>query len=273
MKRVRNPLRKGQGTLEYILITTVVAGVVLTIFNGPLQRFLASYKSRQTEYTTVMSQRKLGIPLTWFGGNYPNPGGGAGGNTAADPPVDDPPPATDPGSDTPPATTPPPGATDPASNTPGGERATGYAGPQGSGNQANNSLLSPSRTNSTNTARNRSGRGPGGEGEGRGEDGESSGTITGGGGAGVNPKAEGGMGEDAGAPANETQEEKEARVKREAEADVLKQTESLYGSRTRRVREGSCGDLDIKVILQIVFVIGLFFMLASMLFQKRGRGD
>jgi hypothetical protein len=73
--------------------------------------------------------------------------------------------------------------------------------------------------------------------------------------------------------ANETEEQRQARIKAAESGETLRDERELFGNTKRRVREGSCGDLDIKVILQIAFVIALFFLLASMLFQKRGGKD
>ncbi len=277
MKKFRASELSGQGTLEYILLTALVVGIVMTAFNGPLRRFLATYQSRQTEYTNVMTQRNMGIPMGWFGGNYANPGGGpgaTGGATAgADPGADpaDTPPPTGAGEVTPPAVAGTNGQAGDGANPP--EGPTGYAGPGGAGAGPNNSLLSPSDTRTAaNTRGGRGGRTTAGEGDEEGTQEGGSTARTGG-----LPANRAGSGsiedEDEQAPPNETEEEKQARVRRAEEGETLKQAEGLYGPTTRRVREGSCGDLDLKVILQIAFVIGLFFLLASMLFQKRGRGD
>jgi len=278
LKKFRAKSLSGQGTLEYILLTALVVGIVMTAFNGPLRRFLANYKARQTQYTDVMTQKNMGIPMGWFGGNYANPGGGPGGatagatagTTAGD--AEEVPPATGPGGEvSPPAVAGPNGQNGDGANPPGGP--TGYAGPGGAGAAPNNSLLSPSDTrNAANTRGGRGGRATAGdEGEEGGEEGSSGARP---GGSPVNQSGSGSL-QDGGeeAPPNETEEEKQARVRRAEEGESLRQAEGLYGPSSRRVRESSCGDLDIKVILQIAFVIALFFLLASMLFQKRGRGD
>ncbi|MEZ4815651.1 MAG: hypothetical protein R3A80_10665 [Bdellovibrionota bacterium] len=261
----------GQGTLEYILLTTLVVGIVLTIFNGPLKRFLASYTSRKTEYTNVVAQRNMGIPLKWFGGDFKNPdasaGGGAttGGATAGDG-------SEDPSSGAPDAVNGPndpqaPGASDPDGNSPEGGSPPGRGG-GANGPGSNNSLLSPGSSGSNSNNRGSTRTRTSGRERDDGEADGSSGTITGGRGSGVQGPGEGSLGEDP--PANETEEEKETRIKKKESGDTLRQERELFGSNTRRVREGSCGNLDLKVILQIAFVLGLLFMLASLLFQKRG---
>lgn len=246
----------------------------MTVFNGPLRRFLASYQSRQTEYTDVMTQRNMGIPMPWFGGNFPNPGGGAGPGgaaTAGPDPADagEVPPSTPPGADaTPPTVAAPDGQGEDGATPPGG-----FAGPTGPGAQPNNSLLAPS--NNPTAANNRGGRGGRAtSGEDDAEGGQEGGSGLGPGGRPINQAGGASLEDDEEeARPNETEEEKQARVRRAEEGETLKQAEALSASNSRRLREGSCGDLDLKVILQIAFVIGLFFLLASMLFQKRGRND
>lgn len=272
MKRVSNPLIRGQGTLEYLLLTTLVVGVVLTIFNGPLRSFLASYQSRKTEYTSVVEQRRLGIPIAWFGGNYPNPAGGApGGSTSGTDPSagEDPNGLNGPGSGNDPANSQNPNSGNNGDDAKGNPPGSG-AGPAGAGTGPNNSLLTPGSSRDSNNNGRRGGRTTSGDDDAAGED-----QGSGSGGSrtkiGVGERADGGTAEES--SEKETEEQKEARLKANESGETLKQERELFGNSQKRVREGSCGDLDMKVILQIAFVIALFFLLASMLFQKRGGKD
>lgn len=274
MKRVSLHPKAGQGTLEYILLTTLVVGIMLTIFNGPLRKFLSSFKARKTEYTNVVEQRNLGIPIRWFGGNFPDPGGGvnAGGTTEGG--------ATEGGDNAGPdgpgvvegpgnIQNPTPGGGE-GGDTQGGNPPGGVAGPGAGGPGSNNSLLGQGSNTRTASNNRRGGRTTSGEGDLEGEEFGTGGT-TGGARVGVGERAEGGTSDQA--PENETEEQKEARLKAAESGETLGRERELFGNTQRKVRQGSCGDLDLKVILQIAFVIGLFFLLASMLFQKRGGKD
>lgn len=287
--------KSGQGTIEYILLTVLVVGIVLTIFNGPLRRFLASYQSRKGEYTQVVSQGRLGIPLAWFGGSYANLGNGTGGttagantnagdnagqNTAGDT-------AGGPGIINNPNVQGPTtggGATNAGDNaggdTGGGDTdgKYGYQGANGAnggnGTSGNSLFGSGSNNNGRNGPSGRRGGSNSGDDDSDEEGGEVGGTSTGGRRTVVNNRGDASTQDKDGKTnkddSQDEKDEKTSKLKKPEDSGALGKEKSLFGATRERIRQGSCENLDIKVILQIAFVIGLLFLLASMLFQKRG---
>jgi hypothetical protein len=59
------------------------------------------------------------------------------------------------------------------------------------------------------------------------------------------------------------------KVKAREEGDGFENEKGTFGSAKERRGKGGCRDIDLKVILQIAFIVALLFLLASMLFQKR----
>jgi hypothetical protein len=287
--------KSGQGTIEYILLTVLVVGIVLTIFNVPLRRFLASYQSRKGQYTQVVSQGRLGIPLAWFGGSYANLGNGTGGttagantnagdnsgqNTAGDT-------AGDPGTINNPNVQGPTtggGATNGGDNA-GGDNAggdtsgpSGYQGAGGAnggnGTSGNSLFGSGSNNNGRNGPSGRRGGSNSGNDDSDEEGGDSGGTSTGGRRTVVNARGDASTqdkdGKNSKESGQEEEDEKTSKLKKPEDSGALGKEKSLFGSTRERLRQGSCENIDMKVIFQIAFVLGLLFLLASMLFQKRG---
>ncbi len=281
----RTNLQSGQGTIEYILLTALVVGILMTVFYGPLQRLVADYRSRQTQYSDVVGQRRIGIPLAWFGGNYADPGQtagganagpGAGGDTAGEDTAGDTT-AGDPGEF---------GDTAGGDNAGGdkgggdnsggdnsgadGQTAGGANGGRNGGNNAGNSLLGGDRSGrNTGGSRRRSNSGDDDEGEQ--ETGGTGGRSGGGTGARGTVRGDGGLSDQEKAEGEE--KTGDAKVTSREGGETLKRERTLFGSTQERIRQGGCANIDLKVIIQIAFVVGLLFLLGSMLFQKRDKGE
>ena len=308
MKKLRGPLSRkcfqkdylsGQATIEYILLTALVVGILLSAFHRQINTFLNNFKSRKTQYQEVVQQKNLGIPIAWFGGRYgkigdglggggytsgatagsgqnageanqgdgsganenPNNGGVNSGNNAGNNPRNNKKDGESGGDD---------GDGDNQGGVNAGRRQTG-------GNADSSSDMAFNKSGSKNKTKTR-GRGMGDDGLDGGSDSEESeegrrGRRT----SATDIRGEGSIGD---ASKNETKEKKEedqAKAKektKERQADEeLKKQKQLYGSNKEKTGAGGCSKVDTSAIIKIVLIVGLLFFLAGMLFQKRGDGQ
>ena len=261
---------RGQGTVEYLLLTAMVVGVMLTLFNGPLKRFVAKYTERKTQYTDVVSQKRLGIPLAWFGGAYPNPSAGgatAGGATAGETNASDPANSTNPAATASGTTA---GSNPNEGNQNGGDNAGGSTQGASPGGRDNNGNLKSSINSNTDSARKgRKGKTSSGN-EDEEREGEK-GSGLGGGRKRGETRADGDLDKE-----KTKEEEVDAngvKIKKAEDSGAFGADRELFGSDRKRIKKGGCDDLDLKTVLQILFVVALLFLLVSMLFQDRGKGD
>lgn len=279
----------GQATVEYLLLTALVVGLLLSVYQKRIKGLLASFTSRETQYTDVVKQKNLGIPLAWFGGKYGNIGGntaggvtsGAGsksnsgganegdgslnggqtdgtlnsGNTAGSP-KDKAKGADAGGGDT------------------SGEGESGGGGRSGAPGSPQNLALNNSK-NGKNNSRSKS--------NGQGDDGiEGSDSEDGSGGRGrrkVNTaiRSEGSLGDDdkeKSKKTNDTQEAKDKTKDKEKQGDEeLQKQKELYGSNKETGGKGGCSKVDLSALIKIALIVGLLFVLFGMLLQKKGDGQ
>lgn len=291
-------LFSGQATIEYLLLTALVVGILLSIYQRRIRDLLGNFKKRETQYTDVVQQKSLGIPIAWFGGKYGEIGNrleGAGGSGATA------------------------GSGQTAGDTNQGDGTEGDGLNNGGLNSGNNAGSDPrNRNNNKNKDRDGSddgdnegasnvgGRQPRGNenasgeigfdnsgpnknkskarGRGLGDDGfdgdsdseESESGRQGRRKSATEIRGEGSLGDDQKDKAKEKKEEqtktKEKTKDRQADEELQKQKQ-LYGSNKKTEGAGGCSKIDTSALVKIALIVGLLFFLAGMLFQKRGDGQ
>ena len=279
----------GQATVEYLLLTALVVGLLLSVYQKQIKGLLANFTSRKTQYTDVVQQKNLGIPLAWFGGKYGNIGGntaggvnsGAGsrsnsgdanqgdgslnggqtdgalnsGNTAGSP--KDKAKGADAGG----------GDTSGEGDNAGGGRSGAPGSPQ-------NLALNNSKNGKNNSRAKSSGQGDDGI-----EGSDSEDASGGRGRRKVNTaiRSEGSLGDDAkekSKKVDETQEAKEKGKNKEKQGDEeLQKQKELYGSNKESGGKGGCSKVDLSALIKIALIVGLLFVLFGMLVQKKGDGQ
>jgi hypothetical protein len=279
----------GQATVEYLLLVALVVGLLLSVYQSRVKTLVRNFTDRKTQYTDVVQQKNLGIPLAWFGGKYGNIGGntaggvnsGAGsrsnsgdanqgdgslnggqtdgalnsGNTAGSP--KDKAKGADAGG----------GDTSGEGDTAGGGRSGAPGSPQ-------NLALNNSKNGKNNSRAKSSGQGDDGI--------EGSDSEDGSGGRGrrkVNTaiRSEGSLGDDAkekSKKADDSQEAKEKGKNKEKQGDEeLQKQKELYGSNKESGGKGGCSKVDLSALIKIALIVGLLFVLFGMLLQKKGDGQ
>ena len=283
----------GQATIEYLLITVLVVGLLLSIYQKQVKALFTNFTSRKTQYTEVVQQKSLGIPLAWFSGKAGKFGDNLGGSNGPNGS------RTNAGGDNEGANG---EATAGLNNGGVNSGNTAGRGPQnkkdgsddgGGGEGLNaNGGGGPSRTTAGSSSgplslsnsglNNRKGKGKGGGGQGEGEDDGSDFDDEASGGRGrkrssTNIRGEGSQGDD---EKNKSKKQDDAEAAKEnaktkekgADEELRKQKE-LYGSNKEKVAQGGCAKVDLTALIKIAFIIGLLFVLFGMLFQKRGDGQ
>jgi hypothetical protein len=282
----------GQATVEYLLLIALVVGLLLSIYQKQVKAFLTNFKSRKTQYTDVVQQKNLGIPIAWFSGKYGRFGDNAGGSNGLNGS------RTNAGGDN-------EGSGDStAGQNNGGVNSGNTAGrgpqnkkdgsgdddgggdmpdpPGGGGRPGTNAGPSSGSLSLTNTGLgNRRGRTKGG-GPGDGEVDGSDSDEEGSGGRGrrgtsTNIRGEGSLGDK---EKNDSKKQDDAEAAKEnakskdKEADEeLKKQKELYGSNKEKSAAGGCSKIDLTALIKIAVIVGLLFVLFGMLFQKRGSGQ
>lgn len=288
-KKSRKKTFSGQATIEYLLLTALVVGLLLSIYQKQVKALFSNFTSRRTQYTDVVQQKNLGIPLAWFSGKAGRFGDNQGGLNSGS--------RTNAGGDNDGANG---GATAGlnnggvnSGNTAGrnpqnkksGSDEDGGEGPDsmgGSGRSGANAGASPNSLNLTNSGLGKNkGRGKGGaQGEGDIEGSDSDDETSGSRGrrrSATNIRGEGSLGDkekDKSKKQDEAEAVKDNTKSKDKEADEeLKKQKELYGSNKGRSVQGGCSKIDLTALIKIAVIVGLLFVIFGMLFQKRGDGQ
>ncbi len=276
---VRWSRKSAQAVVEYLLLTMLVVGVIGTIFSRQITNFVTRFTSQKQAYTRVVSQSRMGIPVSWFGGkasDFDSPAlGGAGGGDTGGGGTDGA--TTDGGSTT-------GGATGPNPNTTGASTGDGSGSDDGKdggdtsgstgpgGENVGNKTLMKGSSGGRNNSGNRNGDGVSDEDAANAKDSKRGGKNSGPSGSDESSTGGGSGSKD---------QDKDEKDKTKDEEDEKAKAGKLGGvedgtkiesvkKNSNKLRQGGCADLDMKVILQIALVVVLFFLVDSMLFQKRG---
>lgn len=303
----KNPQKNyfsGQATIEYVLLTALVVGILLSAFHRQINGFLNNFKKRGTQYQEVVQQKNLGIPIAWFGGKYGKIGDGLGGDGTSGATAGSGQNAGDANQGD--------GSGKNEGVNSGGVNSGGVnsggvnsgkdasknnkkdgsegdggdgsnqgganaGGRQTGGNADSSSDMAFNKSGSKNKTKTR-GRGLGADGLDGGSDSEESeGERRGQRTSATNIRGEGSLGDTSKNETKEKKEEGQVKTKektKERQADEeLKKQKQLYGSNKEKIEGKGCSKVDTSAIVKIALIVGLLFFLGGMLFQKRGDGQ
>jgi hypothetical protein len=255
--------RKGQVTTEYILLVAFLVTLIMAI-SGILNTFVERAGDEiQTRASAVMSQRQMGIPLSWFfasvGGQLPdagNPGGGGGGGPdgGGDRPLGPDTGGDDGGGGGPDGG---PGGDGGPAGGPGG----GPLGGPGGGNDSPGGQNNAGNTGNNNVgADGEEGAGPGGR---AGRRGTTGGVVV------VDDDADGSLANQAGAqPEVGVKDDEEGKGSGVGADGGSRREYALTNQDTRR--RGTCEDFDIFRLLKILAIVALVVLGGAYLMSASG---
>ena len=285
----------GQATVEYLLLTALVVGLLLSIYQKRVKELVSNFTSRRTQYTDVVQQKTLGIPLAWFSGKFGNIDGNSGGGSNS-------------GS----------GKTNSGATNQGSDGELNGGETEGALNSGNTAGNSPSSRNGkkngpkgSGSEGDTSGSGDSSGGDGSGASGSSAdfasnNSKNGAGKSGSKNRNQGGIGLDEADGSEEVSgrstrkrgstviqsegsvgaddknkekkqgEAQETKIKDQKEKrgdEELQKMKELYGSNKDGTREGGCAKVDLSAMIKVALIVGLLFVLFGMLVQNKGDGQ